>query len=78
MIAIEFNKDVERAASENQTGDWDFIITHAKGKILPQGKEKVFTEKGSWKEARAKAEVAARNYGCVDGDSILLVSFEHD
>ncbi len=77
MIAIEVNhEDLETAKSQNQTGVWYFIVTHAKGKPLPQGSEKMFTAKGSWEEARAQAEVAARSYGCVDDvDSILLVLF---
>jgi hypothetical protein len=79
VIAIEVNqKDLETPKLQNQTGVWYFIVTHTKGKMLPQGKEKIFTEKGSWNEARAKAEVDARNYGCVDGDSILLVLFTDD
>ena len=77
MIAIEVNhEDLETAKSHNQTGVWYFIVTHVKGKRLPQGKERIFTEKGSWEQARAQAEVAARTYGCVDDvDSILLVLF---
>jgi hypothetical protein len=77
VIAIEFNKpELERAASQNQTGIWDFIVTHAKGKVLPNGKELIFDKEGPWKEAREQAEVVARNYGCVDGvDSMVVVNF---
>jgi hypothetical protein len=77
VIAVEVNhEDLETAKSHNQTGVWYFIVTHVKGKRLPQGSEKMFTAKGSWEEARAQAEVTARTYGCVDDvDSTLLVLF---
>lgn len=80
MISIEVNQqDLETAKSQNQIGVWYFIVTHARKERLPQGRERIFTEQGSWEEARTRAEDRARTYGCVDDvDSILLVWFTAD
>lgn len=77
MIAFHFNSaDLETAASENQIGSWDFIIDDLMSPAAQQPKEKQFYSKGTWKEARAKAEVHARTCGSKDGvDSILVVGF---
>jgi len=81
VIAIEINNNegLRRATSQNQTGIWTFIVTHAKQVPLRPTKENnnnTFVEEGSWEDARARAEVRARTYGCVDdADSIVLVWF---
>jgi hypothetical protein len=79
VIAIEINKGLEAPTLQNQTGVWTFIVTHAKGVPLHPNKENhnnTFIEEGPWEEARARAAVRARTYGCVDDvDSIILVWF---
>jgi hypothetical protein len=81
VIAIEFTKQdsANSAKSQNQTGVWYFLVTHANGKRRLSGKEDFFVEKGTWEEAQAKAQVTAKTYGCVDGvDSILVFHFTTD
>lgn len=73
MISIEISDPVlQRAADENETGEWCFTITTINGQRVSP--EEVFCRTGNWKDARLKAEEHARACGCRDGmDSILLL-----